>query len=59
MWFEVVSGLKVNLSKSEIIPVGRVENVEGLAAELGCSVGSHPSMYLGLPFGAPHNSVGG
>ena len=29
MWFEVVLGLKVRLSKSEIIPVGRVENVEG------------------------------
>ena len=30
MWFEAMSGLKVNLDKSEIIAVGRVENVEEL-----------------------------
>ena len=28
MWFEVMSGLKVNLDKNEITSVGRVENVE-------------------------------
>ena len=28
MWFEAFSGLKINLSKSEIIPLGRVDNVE-------------------------------
>ena len=42
MWFEAYSGLKINLSKSEIIPVGRVENIEMLASELGCGVGSLP-----------------
>ena len=40
MRFEAISGLRINLSKSEIIPVGRVDNVELLAAELGCGVGS-------------------
>ena len=39
MWFEAFSGLKINLIKSEIIPLGRVDNVEELAAELGCGVG--------------------
>ena len=42
MWFEAYSGLKMNLSKSEIIPVGRVDNIEMLASELGCGVGSLP-----------------
>ena len=58
MWFEVFSGLKINLTKSMIIPLGRVDNVEELAAELGCGVGSLPSLYLGLPLGAPHRALG-
>jgi hypothetical protein len=33
--FEAVSGLKLNLSKSDIVAVGEVEDVEGLA---GCGV---------------------
>ncbi|RVW43975.1 putative mitochondrial protein [Vitis vinifera] len=57
MWFEAISGLRINLNKSEIFPVGRVENAELLAAELGCKVGSLPSTYLGLPLGASHKSV--
>ena len=58
MWFETFSGLKINLIKSAIIPLGRVDNVEELAAELGCGVGSLPSTYLGLPLGAPHRALG-
>ena len=58
MWFEAISGLKISLSKSEIIPVGRVTDVELLAAELRCRVGSFPTTYLGLPLGAPHRVVG-
>ena len=38
MWFEAILGLKINLDKSEILPMGRVENVEDLALELGCKV---------------------
>ena len=56
MWFEAILGLRINLDKSELIPVGCVENVEALAAELGCKVGSLPSSYLGLPLGAPFKS---
>ena len=26
MWFETISGLRINLDKSEILPMGRVEN---------------------------------
>ena len=57
MWFEAISGLKVNLDKSELFLVGIGENVEELASELGCKVGRLPSTYLGRPLGAPFKSV--
>ena len=56
-WFEVASSLRINLDKSEIIPVGEVEEVEELAVELGCRVGYLPSSYLDLPLGAHHKSL--
>ena len=58
MLFEAYSGLKINLSKSEIIPVGRVDDVEMITSELGCVVGFLPTTYLGLPLGAPHREMG-
>ncbi|RVW37057.1 Translation initiation factor IF-2, chloroplastic [Vitis vinifera] len=57
MWFEVASGLRINLEKSELIPVGRVESMDDLAGEFGCSLGSLPTTYLGMPLGAPFKSV--
>ena len=57
IWFEACSGLRINLEKSEMIPVGRVHNIEGLALELGCKVVGLPSCYLGMPLGAPFNSL--
>ena len=57
MWFEAISGLKINLDKSELIPVGRVSNVVELASVIGCKVGVLPTTYLGLPLGAAHNSM--
>ena len=56
MWFEAVSGLKINLNKSEILPIGPVANLEELASELGCKIGSLPTTYLGLPLGAKHKA---
>ena len=56
-WFEASSGLKINLDKSELIPIGKVDNVRALAAELGCRSGSLPSTYLGLPLGASYKSA--
>jgi hypothetical protein len=50
--FEVVSGLKVNLAKSLLVPVGEVSNIDILAEILGCEVGSLPITYLGMPLGA-------
>ena len=58
MWFEAMSGLRINLSKSEIISVGLVINVDELALELGCGVGSLPTSCLGLPLGTPHKATG-
>ena len=57
MWFEAISGLRINLDKSDILSVGRVENLEALALEVGCKVGRLPSSYLGIPLGANHKSV--
>jgi hypothetical protein len=46
--------LKLNLAKSKLVPVGNVDNVDGLAEILGCGVSSLPLKYLGLPFGASY-----
>lgn len=51
-WFEAVSSLKINLGKSELVPVGEVSNMESLVDILGCQLGSLPMKYLGLPLGA-------
>jgi hypothetical protein len=50
--FEAVSGLKINLAKSKLVPIGLINNIEGLARILGCRVSSLPMKYLGLPLGA-------
>ena len=55
-WFEAAFGLKINLAKSEVIPVGEVEDIDELAVELGCRVGSLPTVYLGQPLGANHKA---
>jgi hypothetical protein len=54
--FEAVSGLKINLFKSDIIPVGEIDDVEGLARILGCGVASLPITYLGLSLGAHYKA---
>ena len=47
-WFEV----KVNLSKSELVPVGEVNNLEMFIDILGCQQSFLPMKYLGLPLRA-------
>ena len=54
MWFEACSGLKINLGKSEMIPVGNDPNLEEFAEVLGCKVGAIPTTYLGIPLEAPY-----
>ncbi|RVX23098.1 putative ribonuclease H protein [Vitis vinifera] len=47
---------KNNLEKSMVIPVGEVEGALDMAAEIGCKVGQLPTVYLGLPLGAPNRA---
>ena len=56
-WFEAVSGLKINLSKSEMVPVGNVPHIGDLVEILDCKVSALPMTYLGLPLGAKFNSI--
>lgn len=51
LFFEAVSGMKINLSKLELVPVGDVDDIEGLARILVCRVVSLPMKHLGLPLG--------
>jgi hypothetical protein len=52
-WFELVSGLKVNFSKSCLMGVNVSSSfLEGSASFLHCKLGSLPFTYLGLPVGA-------
>ena len=54
--FQAVTGLKVNVHKSEMVPIGEVDDVHALAEILGCRVGELPMSYLGMPLGASYNS---
>ena len=49
MWFEAIYGLKINLEKSELIPVGEVNDNEELALDMGAKLGRLVSSYPGLP----------
>ncbi|RVW55325.1 hypothetical protein CK203_089067 [Vitis vinifera] len=51
-------GLKINMQKSEIIPVGGTEDMERAVAIFGCKVGKLPTSYLGLPLRTSHKSCG-
>lgn len=55
--FSVVTGLKVNVSKSEMVPIGEVDNVVVLAEILGCKIRLLPMSYLGTPLGASYKST--
>ena len=52
IFFETITGLKVNIGKSEIVPVGEVGNLDALARILCCKIGCLPMSYLGMPLGA-------
>ena len=54
--FEAISRLKVNLGKSEMVPIGNVPNIQELAAMLDCKISALPMNYLGLPLGARYKS---
>lgn len=46
-------GLKINIGKSTLLRINLEEDeVQNLANIIGCSVGSWPIKYLGLPLGS-------
>ena len=50
--FSTSTGLKVNDSKSMLVPINiGEEETSTLAQSFGCTVGSLPFTYLGLPLG--------
>ena len=51
-----ITSLKVNVLKSEMVPIGEVPNVYVLAEILGCQIRSLPMTYLSIPLGASHKS---
>lgn len=55
-YFEVVSGLKINLTKSELFQVGVECDIESLVWILGCKIGNLLATYLGLLLGASNKS---
>ena len=57
IWFEAFLGLRVNLDKSKLIPMEKVENIDGLATVFDSKIDSLPSSYLDLPLGAPFKSM--
>ena len=52
LYFEAISGLRINLAKLELVLVDNVDNVKGLASTFSCRVSSLPMKYLGLSLGA-------
>lgn len=56
--FQLVSGLKVNFSKSSLVGVGCFEDlVRSLASAIRCRVGKLLILYLGLPVGPRTSSM--
>lgn len=53
-YVEVISGLRVSLSKRRLFGVGEDPNLLNMVEVLGCHVDVLPSTYLGLPLRAPY-----
>jgi hypothetical protein len=55
--FKAVTGLKVNMNKSEMVPIGVVTDLGALADLLYCRISSLPLQYLGMPLGASYKAL--
>ena len=55
--FQAFTGLKVNVGKSEIVPIGEVRNIQSLANILQNRVESLPMIYLGMPLGTLYKTL--
>jgi hypothetical protein len=51
-------GLRVNMSKSEMVPIGEVTNLSYLADILSCRIDTLPMTYLGMPLGSSFKALG-
>ena len=51
IFFQTITGLKVNIGKSEIVPVGEVGNLDALARILCCKIGCLPCLIWGCLWG--------
>ena len=56
-YFQAFIGLKVNVEKSEIVPIGEVSNIQTLANILQCKMGSLPMLYLGMLLGTSYKTA--
>ena len=52
--FEAVTSLKVNMTKSEMVPIEEVNGLSALVDLLYYHIGSLPLQYLGMPLGASY-----
>ncbi|GJY52683.1 RNA-directed DNA polymerase, eukaryota, reverse transcriptase zinc-binding domain protein [Tanacetum coccineum] len=58
--FHVASGLKINISKSNIYGVGvNMDEVSNMARATGCAASTTPFIYLGIPVGIKHGYIKG
>ena len=55
-YFEAVTGLRVNMSKSELVPMGDVPNLSTLANIMCCRIRVLPMTYFGTSLGASFKS---
>ncbi|GKC58412.1 putative RNA-directed DNA polymerase, eukaryota, reverse transcriptase zinc-binding domain protein, partial [Tanacetum coccineum] len=56
--FYLASGLKLNISKSQVYGLGVSSNdIEDMTRDTGCTTGNIPFSYLGLPIGSNMNSI--
>ena len=44
-WFQAISGLRVNLAKSSILPIGHMDNIQLLVGVLGGNVDAFLTTY--------------
>lgn len=51
IWFEATSGLQINLAKTKVNEINRVDNWETVKGVLNCGIGHLPDTYLGLLLG--------
>lgn len=54
--FEAIMGLKINVDKTEIVPIEEVGNLDALTEILCCKVESLPMTYLGMPLAAHYKA---